>query len=364
MSGDIGPHKTGMEHERLNELDLTPDPRRGTEHTLPAVHVLDLADLVFSTWGIAKQVLLSGTGLTVEALEVDEARVPLSAVARVLARAKELTNESGLGFFLGMRMLVPAHGYLGFAVMTAPTARHALELAARYAPTRTSVLKIELVVEGAWATLYLDEMVELGELRDSLLVALVVGIWRIGEALTGQRLHGSADLMFEAPPYADRFENAALPVRFGQPRNAIRFEAQLLDLPLTMAHPTALKLAQEQCERALERLDRDDLVMRVRSFIVNPEGGFRSLEEVASKLMVSTRTLKRKLKAEGSAFSEVLDAVQRERACELLLSEQLSMEEVAERSGYSDVSNFTRAFKRWTQQTPAAYRRAHEKGPA
>ncbi|MFT3924941.1 MAG: AraC family transcriptional regulator [Myxococcales bacterium] len=342
------------EHESQQGL------RTGPQHTVPAAHALDLAELVESL-GASRSALLEGTELTFAQLEQQDARLPLPEVARILERAKELTGEDALGFYLGMHMRVPAHGYLGFAAMTAPTARHALELAVRYAPTRTTALKVELAIEGSRAVLYIDEVVDLGSIRDTLLVALVVGLWRIGEALTGQKLRGEADFTFPEPSYAERFTAQALPVRFGQQRNAVRFDLGVLELPLVNAHPAALRLAQEQCEKALEQVDGDDLAQRVKSVMPKPEGGFRNLDEVAVKLGVSSRTLKRKLKAEGTAFSEVLDAVQSEQACALLRLEQLTIDEVAEKVGYSDVSNFTRAFKRWTDLTPAAYRKANAK---
>ena len=75
---------------------------------------------------------------------------------------------------------------------------------------------------------------------------------------------------------------------------------------------------------------------------------------------MSSRTLKRKLKAEGTAFSDILDQLAIEQARKLLRS-ALSVEQIAERMGYSDVSNFGRAFRRWTGTTPAAYRREGER---
>lgn len=344
------------------EHELQPGSRSGAQHTVPAAHVLDLAELVESL-GVSRETFLQGSGLSLEALAAQDARVGLSEATRLLERAKQLTKEDAVGFFLGMRMRVPAHGYLGFAAMTAPTARHALELAVRYAPTRTTALKVELAIEEREATLYIDELVDLGSVRDTLLVALTVGLWRIGEALTGQKLRGAADFAFPEPSYSGRLAAESLPVRFNQPRNAMRFDVSVLELPLVNAHPSALRLAQEQCERALEQVDGEDLVQRVRAVAASPDGGFRNLDEVAVKLGVSSRTLKRKLKAEGTAFSEVLDSVQSEQACALLKQEQLSIDEVAERVGYSDVSNFTRAFKRWTDMTPAAYRKANLKRP-
>jgi AraC-like DNA-binding protein len=96
---------------------------------------------------------------------------------------------------------------------------------------------------------------------------------------------------------------------------------------------------------------------RVREALPRKDGGFHSLEQVAERLGVSARTLKRKLKVEGKAFSDLLDEIALEQARVLLRQPGLSIEQVAERLGYSDVSNFGRAFRRWTGVTPAAFRR-------
>jgi AraC-like DNA-binding protein len=148
-------------------------------------------------------------------------------------------------------------------------------------------------------------------------------------------------------------------VRYDQPANELDFDAAVLDWPLTTADPAALQLAREQCERALEALGFDGgIVARVRPLISRSGGGFRSLDEVAARLHVSPRTLKRRLAERATTFSTLLDQARLERAQRLLASPRLSLEEIAERAGYSDVTNFTRAFRRWTGTTPAAYRRS------
>jgi AraC-like DNA-binding protein len=83
-----------------------------------------------------------------------------------------------------------------------------------------------------------------------------------------------------------------------------------------------------------------------------------SLDETARALGLSSRTLKRRLADEGTDFSTILDDQRRQRALLLLRSADLSVEDVAARVGYSDVANFTRAFRRWAGTTPTAYRRA------
>jgi AraC-like DNA-binding protein len=189
----------------------------------------------------------------------------------------------------------------------------------------------------------------------------MVGIKQMGTALTGKEFEGSADLTCSRPATFERFVNLlGTEIRFNQPTNQLVFSAADLDRPIVLADPVARKLAQEQCERELDALGRQHqatLLERVRSFMAKNEGGFRSLEEVASLTGMSARTLKRRLADLGTAFSTLLEDEQRERALVLLRSDELSIDEIASRVGYSEVANFTRAFRRWTGTTPAAYRR-------
>jgi AraC-like DNA-binding protein len=95
------------------------------------------------------------------------------------------------------------------------------------------------------------------------------------------------------------------------------------------------------------------------------DAGFLSLDETARALGLSARTLKRRLDEEGTSFSAILDEQRRARALLLLRSPELSVDTIAERVGYSDIANFTRAFRRWTGTTPTAFRRTqpNKSGP-
>jgi AraC-like DNA-binding protein len=325
-------------------------------HSVPATHALELARVV-QLLGISNDLLFEGSGLSAAALALPEARLSLAVGEQLVARAIALTGQPGLGIMLGLRMRVPAHGYLGFAAMTAPTLRHAIELAVRYAPTRTTALALRFE-EGEPSALFIEERCDLGAARHTVLFALAVGFWRIGESLTGKKLVGTAEFAFPTPSFAPTLVNSPVRAEYGQPETCLRFSRSYLDLRLTMAEPSASLLAQEQCERALEALDREGLEARVREALPRSGGGVRSVDEVAAALGISARTLHRKLKAEGVAFSDIADAFQHRQARLLLSDERLSVEEVAERVGYSDVSNFTRAFRRWTGVTPATYRKA------
>ena len=162
-----------------------------------------------------------------------------------------------------------------------------------------------------------------------------------------------------APDYVARFQHLVQGrIRFGQPAHQIVFDAAALDLPLVQADPVAVRLAREQCERELDELGRGgQMVARVRRMLPLTDG-FRSLEEVSAALAISPRTLKRKLANRGTTFSELLDRERCERALLMLGAAHYSIDDIAQRLGYSTPPNFVRAFRRWMGTTPAAYRRS------
>jgi AraC-like DNA-binding protein len=125
-----------------------------------------------------------------------------------------------------------------------------------------------------------------------------------------------------------------------------------------MADPAALQLARRQCERQLDAVSASGrLVKTVRRLLWDREGGVREPHEIAKAVHLSPRTLRRKLAMHGSSLSSLLSEERRERAMSLLRSSELSLEQIADMLAYGSVQNFTRAFRQWTGETPAAYRR-------
>jgi len=333
--------------------------------SVAAAQALSLAELV-ARWGVSQDQLFAGLGLDAAALSEPGRRLPLALFVELARRAKALTGEPGLGFYLGLSMRVSAYGYLGFAAMASPTLREALELAARFAPTHTDAIALRLHESGGRASIVIEVLAPLGEAADVVVLSLLVGLHEIGAALTGQRIVDSADVAFPEPPYAARFQHLTDGrMRFGQPAHQLVFDAAALDLPLVLADAAAHRLARAQCERELDALGYDGhATARVRASLPRQGKGFHSLPEAAALLSMSPRTLKRRLAEEGTDFSTLLEEQRRERALLLLRSRDLSVAEVAEDLGYSDLANFTRAFRRWTGATPTAFRRAGGPRPA
>ncbi len=331
---------------------------------LPGAYMHELSSLC-ARYGVPAEALLEGTGLTLAALKDPATRIGIPVCAHIVAQARARTGEPALAFLMGAHMRLSWHGFLGFAAMTASTVREALAIAESFSLTRTAALGLSSYVEGDRAALVLEERAPLGELREFVILTLLVGIGRIASDFTGKALTGVAECAFPAPDYASRALShpggAALgTMLFDQPAHRLVFDASTLDLPVVTADPAAMELARAQCDRELAALkEAGGFVGRVRSRVARGGAearGMRDLDEVARALSVSGRTLKRRLSEQGTSFSAVLEEVRRQRALLLLSDRRVALADVAERLGYSDSANFTRAFRRWTGQTPASYR--------
>lgn len=326
-------------------------------HTFPGSQALQLVTLL-QRWEIGADVLLEGTGLSAQDLEAPDARLASDTMRDLYLRARKLTGEPGIGVYLGLQKRLTMYGFLGFATMSAATLGESIELTARYAPTLSTALSFELVVVGREAQLFVHEHIDMGAAHDIAVFSLVVGHVQLSAALLGQDLGPTQiDIPFARPDYFGRFEHLLPNARFGARQVCFRFNQRALDLPLVNPDRAALRLAREACERQLCELGFDrDLCARVRRVACQPEG-FLTADAAAHALHMSSRTLKRRLADLGTTFSALMDEERRSRALRLLRSQELSLDEVANRLGYASGPNFARAFRRWTGMSPGRYRK-------
>jgi AraC-like DNA-binding protein len=319
---------------------------------LPGANLRDIVELA-GKWNVAPSALLDGLPVTMTELAEPTTRVPVPVCEAIVTRAIALTREPALAFHLGTQMKVSSHGFLGFAAMTASTAGDALQLACRFASTRTSAIGLALYIEGDTASLVIEERAPLGALREFAVLALMVGLWRIGHVLTGVVPDGIGECAFPAPAYLTAMALGGR-LRFDRPAHRLVFARSLLAMPIVSADVVATQLAREQCERELATIAEASLPARIRGAIAaRPSAG---VDAIARELHVSPRTLKRKLAEHGTTFSAIRDAVRLQRALLLLDDRARSIGDIATALGYTEVPNFSRAFRKWTGTTPAAHR--------
>lgn len=328
---------------------------------VPGTYILLLAD-VLERWSFSMETLLDGSGIDPEALLQADCQIPQPTFAALLRRAIKLTNEPGIGYHVGLQMKASYHGVFGQAAMVANNMREVIELTQAFTSLYFTIMTLHFEQQGDQAILRFEETHPQFELGNVGAQVMLLGFATMGQSLTGKPVSGIGMVKVPRPEYFSRFQHLVPgEVRFEQPYNGLIFPAEILDRPLVMADPIAARLAREQCKQELNRLAGNSSTYQLaRDLAFDEQQGFASMEEVADKLHLSPRTLQRRLSDEGVSYREVVEHIRRDRALRLVASGGASIGQVADLLGYNDVTNFSRAFRRWTGESPRAYRQARE----
>lgn len=348
---------------RDGRIARTNDRVRSDHFSKPAVPIaygiliLELA----TERGVSRETLLAGSNISPALWDKVDARLSLMQAGGLLSRTMHLSKDRALGYEIGLRSNLTSHGFIGYGVMSHPTLRAAIEFGSKFIQLRLPNLNLQIVTEGAQGGIAVAETLPLGPVRQCMFDLFLVGLWRMVPVLTSGRLPANIgiELWFDypEPDYYARYRERLPPARFSMPGNQLRFPVEYLDRPLDTANPVTARLVTDQCERELSILGfTEDFLARVRANLSSEHGGYPDQETLSARLHMSCRTLKRKLQQHGVSFQNLLDETRRRDALRLLEDHALSVEDIAARIGYTDRANFTRAFRKWTGQSPSEYR--------
>ena len=286
-------------------------------------------------------------------------RVGNAEIERLYRAAVEATGDPCLGLRVGEMMRPGNLHAMGFALLSSTTIRDFAQRLSNFyrvisqnALIRSEERGDEFLIITATA----PGVMTCHETQDAF-VSLIVNLLR---TVSGNTFHPKwLELMRPAPEgraqdYADYFK---CEVRFERPELVIAIEIPLADKRLPGASEELAQNHEQTVMEYLQRIDRGDIVNRVRA-IINDDLSSRALnkERVAERLHVSTRSLQLKLAARNTSFQEILDQTRRTQALAYMSRSSVSVTEAAFSLGFSEVSNFTRAFRRWTGMSPSDYR--------
>jgi AraC-like DNA-binding protein len=171
---------------------------------------------------------------------------------------------------------------------------------------------------------------------------------------------------YEAPAHANAYRKIfGCPIHFGSDVMEWHFDAAVLQAPSPNASTTTAGICREFCERVVANGQGQSALQReVRAVCLGTQGRQATAASVAASLGLSLRTFHRRLRAENVSFQRLLDEVRSSVAIEYLSSTVMPVEEIGHRVGFTDASNFRRAFRRWTGRSPGSYRNrvAREQG--
>lgn len=308
-------------------------------------------------FGIDLPAVLDGLPVTPDDLRPD-AFLPLALISRILERAALLTGCGEFGLVLAHQQDQAALGPAGDLMRFCPTLGSALSSFASFQIANSTAAAVFLQKAGSdYAFCYgsYDPEPPSSIVYD---VAAAIGC-NIIRHLTGGAIRPSEVLLSRPPPArpASYHAHFQCPVRFDQPQCCIFIPAHAMDFPLP-SHDARRR--ESLLLRLDERMTAANLTATARvRHALRPllTFGDASLPGVAAHLGFHPRALERKLTAEKARFEDLKDSVREAVSRELLSHTQLPSSDIAATVGYATPSAFVRAFRRWTGQSPGAWRR-------
>ena len=305
--------------------------------------------------------ILDEMGLTSTVFSNPEGFIPVAVFTELLEKSAAATGDDFFGLHLGEGFNPKSVGPLTYVVLNSPTISTAIENAVRYIRVHNQAAKLSFDIDGEHAHLRSGVTALAAESSRhhnefSMVVALNTLRLMAGSEWSPQEVH------FAHRTPGDTSEHLRIfgaPVLFGCLANALVMEREFVVRQVPAADPRLYQILRRNVERALQEMpEGDELVATLRAVIAEfVRDGVPKLARVAKKMALSPRTLQRQLMEHAMNFKSLVDDTRRRLALSYLRDRKNCLTEVAFLLGYSELSAFNRAFKRWTGSTPLAYRR-------
>lgn len=327
------------------------------------VHYVEILCRLAEERGVCRSELLSATGIRNSQLSHPDNFITLNQFTALCQQVLARCGDDSIGLEYGKRLKFTAHGALSQAAISCDTLEQALAVLIKYFRVRFAYMSLSFFTEGDDAVIQLEIHYDIEALHRFNIEVVLASLMDVNYLLFGtQLLDGGRCLVdYPQPENVERYQYLfGGGITFSAGVNQLRFRKSFLGLPMSLSNPVARRVAEAQCEEEMRQMEAaasvTDRVLRLLE--TTRDGRLPSLEDVAQQMGVSSRTLRRQLSAEGAGFHSIRESVRHQRARELLLRHStMSIDEIAEHLGYSDPSNFGRAFRKWEGVSPSAWRR-------
>ncbi len=297
------------------------------------------------------QHLLERVGLRREDFADPDQFVDLEKYIELYEWAARDLGDDALGLHLGSAFDFYSISSLYHGILSGPSMHKALVAVERYAPIHLKGARFELHRERETAmVVYRIDLATPATRRQQVEAVMAIGI-RLLRRLAGGRWQPSEVRFQHREPRSTTEHERILsvPLRFGESTNAVVFAAADLQARTPHAHRVSLAMIEADSETWLDGVRK--LVIRAL-----PDG-HPPIGMVAQQLSMSVRTLQRRLADHGLVYKKLTEGVRRELALYHLKDRSVDLTDIAFTLGYSELSAFNRAFRRWTGVSPGDYRR-------
>ncbi|MGF9762502.1 AraC family transcriptional regulator [Microvirga sp. 0TCS3.31] len=314
-------------------------------------------------FGLDPEPIIKAAGLDPRLFEDGANVIPHRALGRLCALSVARTQCRHFGLLVGRRATILSLGLVGRLMLHSDTFGDALRNMVAHLSVQDRVIVPSLDVAGDTAVfshaVYQPGMESADQITDGSIACAVNAI----RALLGADWAPSEVLLprgqpTDMEPYRRHFR---APVRFDQEMAALVFPSRCLERRIAGADP----MLQAMLEERIKQLKGtqgcefpDDIRRLLRVRLTNDRC---SAEDIADLMAVHRRTLSRRLKDSGAGYRDISNEIRFEIARQLLRDTEVSLGQIAAALDYSEASAFTRAFRRWSGETPTAWRARHHR---
>jgi AraC-like DNA-binding protein len=347
---------------------MTTERRAAAKLAAPTINLASVVyglDAYMHSRGADASDALRRAGLEPGDLTDPDRRVPLIRYLELLEICADLLADPQFGLKFGAHYEPRHAGVVGNVALASRTIGEAFETIGRYLPTMVDATVHGVEVSDGIVfvySYYINPLMMSYRQKGDWAIAFACNLMRVGlgdprwtpqEVLLPQ-------LADETP--AERRTRAEIMgdnIRVGHPWAGIRFDAGLLKRPMATADAMIESLMRHYGDLRLaalpeQRGEIEQLRREIARVLVKGEAG---IDHFAKASGTSVRTLQRRLKDVGVNYSDLQNDVRKTLALNLLENETLALAEIAFSLGYSEVSAFNHAFRRWVGQSPGHYRR-------
>ena len=292
------------------------------------------------------------------------ARISNKVLNQLWERAAEESGDPALGVKMGLRMQPSRFFVIGHAWLASSTLVEAMERLIRY----------EVILDSGITDIGFEKKGDVYVISESypnpadypgklsLDMSIVSLIMLCEAAMHEPVLPIRLELMVPSDTLTDIYGDLINgPIITGCKRNELHFFAEDLEKPLPGSIPDIVEATSVIADRYIASQIEGKVAHQVRELLVQmlPSGSVDQ-EAVAARLFCSPSTLQRQLSAEDTSYRDVLESTRRDLSEAYLKEEKHSHAQIAFLVGFSDQSNFARAFKRWTGMSPGQFQKAEQ----
>jgi AraC-like DNA-binding protein len=315
-------------------------------------------DKTLSDYGCDAAAIFAKAGLESGTTLKHTDRVAAIAMQKVWRFAVAETGDQGFGIRFALNTHpMTLHG-LGFSWMASDTLHDAFLRLVRYYRLISSAGAIVLDDDAQHYRLWYQIPGPVGAAAPaSLDAALAVFVQLCRLTKSPDFKPSKVELQRPVPNDCTRFDAFfRCPIAYQSEENCLYFDKNELDAPLLTANPELARANDQVVMDYLKQFDQQDIVNRIRANLIEVlPSGAPSQDKIADSLNMSTRSMQRRLQEHDTSFKQLLEDLRAELASSYLQDSGRNIGEVTYLLGFSEPSNFTRSFKRWTGMTPAEY---------